>query len=312
MTNTGAMLVIAVPAAMVGAAAMGLANATQSMATKQVPASGILDPHLILNLLRNPTWLIGIVATIAGLGLQVVALGFGPLLLVQPLLVSALLFTNVFMAWLVHRRADRVLVLGALLCVAGLCAFLLVARPQQHGDKIVGIEQVVPLALTFGIVVVVCLWVAARTRRGVRVLALALATGVLYGVTAGLMKVVSGEFRAGLFVPFTHWGLYTVCVIGPMGFLLSQNTFQQGKLISPAVGVITTVDPLVGVGIGVSWFGETVETTPGALAGQAVSALVIIGGIAIMAHRGEQLKQRSARQGAGRPDTGGFAYSRGS
>jgi drug/metabolite transporter (DMT)-like permease len=288
------MLVIAVPAALVGAAAMGLANATQSKATHQVPTSGILDPHLILNLLRNKTWLVGMLATLTGLGLQVVALGFGPLLLVQPMLVTSLLFTNSFIAWMVHRHTDKVLLLGGLLCVAGLAAFLTVARPQQHSDRIAGGAALLPLALTFGVVVACSVVFAFRTKRSSRVLALALATGVLYGVTAGLMKIVSGQFRLGPGVPFTHWALYTVCVIGPMGFLLSQNTFQQGKLITLAVAIITTVDPLVGVGIGVSWFGETVATSPAALAGEVVAGIVIIAGIVVLAHRGEHLKQQAA------------------
>lgn len=318
MSPTGAMLVIAVPSAVVGAAAMGLANATQSKATHQVPTTGILDPHLILNLLRNKTWLVGMIATLAGLGLQVVALGFGPLLLVQPLLVTSLLFTNSFIAWMVRQHTDKILMLGGVLCVAGLAAFLVVAKPQQQSDRITEGAALLPLAITFGVIVVGCVVLAFRTNRSARVLALALATGILYGVTAGLMKIVSGQFRLGLGEPFAHWALYTVCVIGPMGFLLSQNTFQQGKLVTFAVAIITTVDPLVGVGIGVSWFGETVSVTPGALVGEIISGLVIIAGIIVLAHRGEQLKQHAALPEQGIPtDNGshhgpeGFAYSRG-
>jgi drug/metabolite transporter (DMT)-like permease len=308
------MLVIAVPAAIAGAAAMGLANAAQAKATKQVPASGILDPHLLLNLLRNPTWLVGTLGTLVGLGLQVVALGFGPLLLVQPLLVTSLLFTSAFIALMLHRRMDRVLAIGALMCVAGLSSFLLLARPTQSSDQLAPLSAIVPLAIAFALIVGACLLMAFRTRHSARVLALALATGVIYGVTAGLMKVVSGEFRQGFGVPFTHWSLYVVCLIGPVGFLLSQNTFQQGKLVSPAVAVITTVDPLVGVGIGACWFGEKVSAGPAELAGELIAALVIVGGIALLARRGEHLKRQAADAAAGGPDgtdTGSLAYSGG-
>ena len=310
MSSTGPMLVIAVPAAIAGAAAMGLANAAQAKATKQVPASRILDPHLLLNLLRNPTWLVGTLGTLAGLGLQVVALGFGPLLLVQPLLVTSLLFTSASIAVMLHRRMDRVVAIGGLMCVAGLSAFLLLAQPTQHSDQLAPLPAVLPLAIVFAVIVAICLVIAARTSHWVRVLALALATGVIYGVTAGLMKVVSGQFRLGFGVPFTHWALYAVCAIGPIGFLLSQNTFQQGRLVSPAVAVITTVDPLVGVGIGVSWFGERVSAGPAELAGELVAALLIIGGIALLARRGERLRQQAAAADDG-TDTGGLAYSGG-
>ena len=107
MTPDGASLAVAVPAAIAGAACMGLASAAQAKATKQVPASKTLHPGLLVDLARRPLWLIGIGATIAGLGLQIVALGYGPLLLVQPLLVTALPFASGFSAWLGHRKADR-------------------------------------------------------------------------------------------------------------------------------------------------------------------------------------------------------------
>lgn len=68
---------IAVPAAVAGAALMGLASATQAAATKQVPAGRTLHPGLLVALARRPLWLIGIAATAGGLLLQVLALASG-------------------------------------------------------------------------------------------------------------------------------------------------------------------------------------------------------------------------------------------
>jgi drug/metabolite transporter (DMT)-like permease len=119
-----------------------------------------------------------------------------------------------------------------------------------------------------------------------------MATGVLYGVTAGLMKVVVGQFREGYGEPFGHLALYVVCVVGPMGFLLSQNTFQQGRLVSPAVAVITSVDPVIAVLIGVGWLGEELDTSPAALAGECAAALVVIAGIILITLRGTVLLHR--------------------
>jgi hypothetical protein len=69
------------------------------------------------------------------------------------------------------------------------------------------------------------------------------------------------------------------------------------------MAVITTVDPLVGVAIGVSWFGEQVVVTPAVVAGEAVGAVVLIGGIALLTERGERLRQQLEQEGAG-PDEG--------
>ena len=288
--SAGVSLVVAVPAAVAGAACMGLASAAQARATKQVPVSRTLHPRLFVDLVRRPLWLIGIGATIAGLGLQVAALGFGPLILVQPLLVTALPFGGFFAAMLVRRRPDRVMVGGAFMCVAGLSAFLLLARPTGGSDHLVESAPLARLALALGVIAVAGLVLSMTAVRGpARVLGLALATGVFYGLTAGLMKVVAGELRQGFTEPFGHWTLYAVCVIGPIGFLLSQNTFQQGTMVSPALAVITTVDPLVGVAIGVWWLGESAATGTGVLAGEVAAAVVIMLGIAVLARRADHL-----------------------
>jgi drug/metabolite transporter (DMT)-like permease len=287
------VFLVAVPAAVAGAASFGLASAIQQRATKQVPTSGTLNPRLLLDLLRQPVWVLGIVTVIVGLSLQIVALAFGPLVLVQPLLVTGVLFGAVFSAVLAHRRVDHLVVLGSLGCVAGLSAFLVLARPTGGSAQL---EKdgwgLVPLAVVLGVTVIVCVAVASRASGPVQVAALATATGVLYGLTAGLMKVVTSEFRSGGFLePFQHPVLYVVCAVGPMGFLLSQNTFQKGTLIAPALAIITIVDPLVGIAIGVSWLGERVSTSPAVLAGELISVLVLIGSVWLLANRGTQLRR---------------------
>ncbi|MGH3769088.1 MAG: DMT family transporter [Pseudonocardiaceae bacterium] len=288
-----AVLFVAVPAAVAGAASFGLASAIQQRATKQVPTSGTLNPRLLLDLIRRPVWVLGIGTVVVGLSLQLVALAFGPLVLVQPLLVTGVLFGALFSALLARRRVDHLVVLGSLGCVAGLSAFLVLAQPTGGSEQL---EQdgwsLLPLAVLLGLIVIVCLVVASRFTGAVQVAALAAATGVLYGLTAGLMKVVTDQFRSGGFAePFGHPVLYVVCVVGPMGFLLSQNTFQQGTLIAPALAIITIVDPLVGVAIGVGWLGEQVSSSPAVLTGELISALVLIGSVWLLANRGTQLRR---------------------
>lgn len=291
MYATGEVLGLAVPAAVLGAAAMGLANATQSKATKEVPDSGVLNPQLLWNLLRNRTWLVGIGATVAGLGLQLLALAFGPLLLVQPLLVTALLFTTVFVAWVQRGKVERSVLLAASLCAVGLATFLLLARPQRGDGAPVADMPVLPVAITVMLLVGTSLLLARRRSQVVRVIALAAGTGVLYGLTAALMKLVAAQFRAGFWVPFGHWALYAACVTGVTGFLLSQNTFQHGTHAAPAVAVITTVDPVVAVAIGAAWYGETLAIGPGMLLGELVSAVAIIAGIGLLAQHTERLNR---------------------
>ncbi|MEV5536413.1 DMT family transporter [Saccharopolyspora shandongensis] len=303
MSTQGTVLVIAVPAAVVGAASFGLASAIQHRVTKQVPEVRTLSPRMLFDLVRKPIWVLSIGTVLIGLSLQVVALAFGPLVLVQPLLVTSVLFGAGFAALLAHRKMDLVLALGGLACVGGLSAFLVLGRPSGQGTEFTG-ASILPLALALGLLVVLALVTARWLPGEVGVIGMAVATGVLYGVTAGLIKVVAGQFRSGgLAEPFQHWTLYAVCVIGPMGFLLSQQTFQRGRLMSPALAVITTVDPLVAAAIGVNWLGERIESSPAILAGEIIAVVVIIGGIVVLTRRGEQLRRAMDQDDRGTGDS---------
>jgi drug/metabolite transporter (DMT)-like permease len=190
---------------------------------------------------------------------------------------------------------DRQIMLGCTACVAGLATLLTLCRPSDTGGTLRDLSRLIPLAAVLCGIIVVCLVVAvgARFSGGAHVAALALATGVVYGLTAGLTKVVTGQLRdGGLAEVFSHPTIYLIAVIGPMGFLLSQNTFQQGLLIAPALAIISIVDPLVGVAIGVFWLGEEVAMTPAVLAGEAVAAAVLAGGIVLLARRGTQIRNQ--------------------
>jgi drug/metabolite transporter (DMT)-like permease len=277
----GTALVIAVPAAILGAAGFGLATAAQQRATKEVEVAPTLSPKLLTDLLRRPMWLIGLVATILAFTLQVLALAYGPIAIVQPLLVTGVVFAAGFSALMSRRRPDPLILLGALLCAAGLSAFLLLARPVPNGQPTsMDFTTGLPLAIALVTAVAACLIYAATSPHWTRVLALALATGILYGVTAGLVKAVE---------PLHHFALYGVIVLGPIGFLLSQNTFQQGRVVSSAVAIITSVDPVVAVLIGTFWLGERVENTPTLLAGECLAAVVVIAGIVFITARGAHL-----------------------
>lgn len=284
-------LVVAVPVAIVAAASFGLAGVLQYQATHRVPWRGAARPSLLVDLAHQPLWLASMGATLLGIGCQVVALRYAPLVLVQPLLVTGLLFAVVLGAALHRRRPDRVLLAGAGCCVLGLAAFLLAARPSSGGGHF-AFAEVVPLAAGLALALALCLALARRFAGLPRSLALALATGVLYGVTAGLIKVVARELDRGLTEPFQGWALYIVCLIGPIGFLLNQSAFQAGAIASPALAVITTTDPLVSIGIGLLWLGERINASITAVLVEILTLAVMASGIVALAHRAPHVRGR--------------------
>ncbi len=255
-----------------------------------------MSPRLLWELVRRPLWILSMVATAVALGLQWVALAVAPLTLVQPLLVTGVLFGAIFSSSFRRQRPDRVVVGGSLLCTVGIAIFLLVARPTPGHGRMT-IDEVIPLAAGLALLLAVCVSAAVRRTGRVRVLALATAAGVLYGVTAGLSKLAVADLQHGIVRLLTNWPVYFVVVCGVAGFLASQYAFQAGLVLSPALSVIVVLDPLVSLGIGVLWLGETMRDGLGPVFGEVVGLAVMTTGVALLARRAPQVAQQSGTGG---------------
>jgi drug/metabolite transporter (DMT)-like permease len=290
--------VLAVAAGVAAALTFAASAVIEQHYAHEVPQRRPLDPRLLLDLARQPGWLASIGFTVAGLGLQIAALQAGPLALVQPVLVCDVLFAVLIRSLVIGRRLpDRVVVAGVLCCAGGLAAFLAVAQP--HGDRpVLDPLVVLPLAAGLAAVLTGCLVFARFGPRRGRPLAIALACGVVYGVSAFLLKEASHTLGAGFGQPGRQWPLYAVAVAGPVGFLLNQSAFQAGVLIAPVLSVITIADPLVSIGIARLWLDEQIASGPAAVAAEVAALAVMTAGIILLAHRAPQVAaRRSAAAG---------------
>jgi len=280
--------VIAVSLGLAAAAMFGGASVLEMRSTKQVPQRAAMSPRLLADLVRRPLFLASIVVNVAGAGLQVLALHFGSLTLVQPMLVLSLLFAVVIAAAAARRRPpDAVLLAGVTCCAVGIAGFLMVARPHG-GTATADPGAVLPLVAGLAVLLAGCLAAARWGPRAVRPLWLALGCGADFGVNALLLKIVPGTLPAGFADPARQWPLFLMAVVTPVGFLLNQNAFQAGTLIAPVLAVITTADPLVSMAAGAAFLHEKIAVTPLALAAEGCALAVMIGGIIALAHRAPQ------------------------
>lgn len=253
----------------------------EQRSTKRVAHRRALSPRLLLDLVRQPMWVGAIGATLLGFAFQVTALRFGPLALVQPILVFDLVFAVTITSFL-RRHADPILLGGVLGCSAGVGGFLAIARPSG-GVGTVGFHVVLPVAVGLAAVVATCV-TCGRCSSSIRPLALAFACGVSYGCAAFAVKLVTSQFGGGPAHLFTNWPIYAVAVVGPLGFLLNQNAFQEGTLLAPVMAIITACDPLVSIALGHFLLHESLSASPAAVAGEVVSLLLMVTGIVVIAH----------------------------
>lgn len=273
---------IAVATGLAAALLLGISSVADQRSTKRVQSRPPLSPLILADLIRQPLWLTAIAANIAGFALQIVALNFGSLALVQPLLVGDLVFA-VLISWDLGRRAHtpqpraRLMFAGVALTTAGVAGFLALGQPSG-GTTQASLGIVPPLATGLIVVVGGCLAVAARNRT-LRPLALALACGVCYGVSAFAIKLVTSEFGGGLSQVLSNWPIYVLAVAGPAGFVLNQDAFQQGTFLAPVQAIITASDPVLSIALSVLWLNVRLRGTPAGIAGEVVSLLLMTAGI---------------------------------
>jgi hypothetical protein len=282
---------IAVAAALGDALLFGVSSVADQRSTKRVKTGRTLSPAILVDLVRQPLWLIAIAANVAGFVSQVVALSFGSLAVVQPLLVFDLVFAVLMVrsvGWDARlfppgtKRWDPVLFAGVGGAAAGVAGFLAIGQPSA-GHVDVGFAVLAPLAIGLAVVVGGCLAAAARSP-GLRPLVLALACGVCYGTAAFSVKLVTSEFGSGPAQVFTNWPIYVLAVVGPAGFILNQDAFQQGRILAPVQAILTTADPVISITLGILWLGARLRSSPAEITGEVFSLLLMTAGIITIAH----------------------------
>lgn len=279
-------MIIAVGAALCSAFLFALCSVLQHRAAGQVPVRGAFSPRLMLDLVRHPVWLLGSVADTAGFGMQALALGFGPVAVVQPLLVTGLLFAVVIGAVLAHRRPQGSEFLGAALCVAGLAAFLFVAQPAE-GDSTLSWRHALWPGLVGIALAAICVVLAAAVPVPARGVLLAAATGTLFGLSAALVKICDAQLPDVL-VLVTSWPLYALIVIGAGAYMLSQNTFQAGSLAAP-LATLTVIDSLVSIAVGAAVLHESLTLTGNGPVIEVLALAAMVAGVMVLARHAAQV-----------------------
>jgi drug/metabolite transporter (DMT)-like permease len=271
------LTVLAAVVALVAAACMALTSALQQRAARQEKPHRSLDPRLLLRLVRRPMWLASWAPDLAGTGLQALALRFGPLALVQPILVAGLFLAIPLEAALDRRLPHRRDLLAVGTGSVGLAVFLSVAQPRA-GVPDPSRRAWVAVLAACAVAVAACV-AAARFRGGtVRGTVLGVATGVLYGLTAALLKVGVTRFSEHPAGVFTDWHLYALIPVGIAALVLNQNAFQSGPLAAPLTA-LTLADPVVSIAIGLAAFHERLDTGGPRLAVEAVAGAAMAVGI---------------------------------
>ena len=272
---------LAIGSALLAALVAALGIVVRQAALHRPAADDASSGTTIPAYLSDRLWWAGTVAAAAGYAFQAMALAHGSLLLVQPLLVSSLLFVLPLSAWRTGSRVTGFEWGWALLLTAGLTVFVLVGQPREGNYR-----PPVPawtLALTLAVpVVMICVVVARRSDGRVRATSLGAAVAVGLGMIAVLTKICTHRFSVGgwqglLTIPAP----YVLVALAVIVTALQQWAFRAGAL-QASVPVMLVGEPVVAVILGIVVLGEHLRphgagilALPGAVAAMLAATIAL-------------------------------------
>jgi drug/metabolite transporter (DMT)-like permease len=284
---------VAVGAGLGSALCFAVSSVLQQRGASRAPMGSGMHLGLVAHLVGRPMWIGGLLAAVGTVTLQAIALASGPLALVQPLLVCALLFALPASVLLEKRRPSLVEWGWAVLLVAGLAVFLRAAHPGT-GPPLPDDGRLLQLGAVGGALAAGAAAIGYGPGRRHRAVLLGLAAGIVYGLTASLIKYSVALADVDAAHLLTGWPVYALLLVGAGGVVLSQAAYQAGPLAG-ALPPMVIADPIVAIIVAVEGFGEELTTDPAAVVFEAVGSCAMA--MAII---------RLARLASGRgPRTGG-------
>jgi len=264
------------------ALANALTSVFQRKGIQSAPADTTLRLSLMTYALRRGIWLAGFALMIVSFLLQAVALHFGRLSEVQPILTTELVFlVVVLVTWFGFTMGGREWV-GVLAVSAGLAGFLFFADPVEGSLSPPLWAWAVAIGAC-GAAMVTAVLLALRGPRWWRAAMFGTAAAIGFALTAAFTKVVSGFAASDWTTLYRHWQAYALAFFGVLAVFLAQNAFHAGPIVA-SQSTLVLVDPLASILIGVGLFGDDLRTNGAWGPLEALSLLVMFAGAVLLAH----------------------------
>jgi drug/metabolite transporter (DMT)-like permease len=279
----------AIAVALLAAIAFGASTALMHHSASRAPkgeggATGLA--RLILHLLREPWWLAGMAASLIGLGLHTVALGLGSLAVVQPLVVTGLVFAFIFRAALDRHLPSRPLMIWVFVTACGIAVFLFGAHSSSGSAHLSGTAAGFFLGVCAGLSGLAW-WLSGRVRPHYAGVLLGLSAGLIFGLIAGMLKSVTAA--TSLESALTSWPIYVLVGLGATGFLINQHAYSRAPLAS-SLPVLNVINPVVAVIFGVVVFHERPSSEPLLLVFELIGLILVLTGVSFLARSEDQIE----------------------
>jgi drug/metabolite transporter (DMT)-like permease len=206
-------------------------------------------------LASNPLWLFGWVALAGSFIFQALALHNGQISVVQPLLVTELVFALVLRRLWIHQQIRDVTWWAAVVTCGSLALFIAVSEPTGGHAQPTSSAWIGATVAMGGAAAILAL-IGMRGSPVRRAAALGAATAILWALVATFIKAMTDTLtQFGPVGMFTHWPVYALIVVSIVAELLNQAALHVGPL-SISQPFIVIVDPIVSIVLSVWIFAE--------------------------------------------------------
>ena len=261
--------------ALISAACFALAAALQQLGQFRLAAEGrrVEGVGGLLALIAVPVWLLGTLVLFAGYGTQGAALDRGRLVVIQPLLVTTIVWALPFGHWLTHQTVVRRQIVGAAVVVLGLSLFVLVGDPDQGTDNASTRSFVIAMLAVTLVVAALLIWLRGKTAPALRAAVLGVCAGLFFGLSATFTKPVLNDLHVSIGEAAGDWRTWALLGFGFIAFVIQQLSLATGQL-APAMATVSVSNPAISVLLGIALFEERLTRPPWHVA-VAVAALLM-------------------------------------
>jgi drug/metabolite transporter (DMT)-like permease len=227
---------------------------TQHVASTSDP-KGSKGWRLVLYLFSSPLWLLGWVALAAAFVFQALSLHRGEMSVVQPMLVTELVFVLVLRRVVIHQAIRAITWWAAGLTCMMLALFVAMSEPQGGNDFPSSHAWVVATAVAVAAAAVLAM-LGMRGSPVRRAALLGSSTAIMWALVATFIKTTTQTLtHYGIAGMFTHWPVYALAASGLGAEILNQAALHVGPL-STSQPFLVIVDPIVSIALSVWIFEE--------------------------------------------------------
>jgi drug/metabolite transporter (DMT)-like permease len=218
---------------------------------------------------------------------QALALHNGPMSVVQPVLITELVFVLVLRRIWIRQRVAAAAWASVLVVCLALAVFLIAAEPSG-GQLVPETKEWLSAGLVF-VGAIVVLTVLGRTGAPMRRAAVfAAAAALTWALEATFLKSATDTLTAfGITGMLTHWPVYALIAAGIAGTLLEQAALHVGPL-SVSQPILVIINPFASIILSVWLFDERFTNSPARITVAVLSFTVMAAGVTVLTRTAPQ------------------------